>query len=331
MKAKVTRRKAKIRLASCILSAVLLITSTVKAQELSKLPRIGLITSNRPGSDAFRQGLHELGMHERENIVLEYRNAEGTMDRVSLLVTELLELKVNVLVVTILPGILRAKEATKTVPIVMVTTLDPVAAGIVRSLAHPGGNITGVTRLTRQIGGKRLELLSEIFPGLSHVGILRDMDDPASPIAFKEYETAAGALRMQIQSLEVRGSNPNLEGAFQGARKAHSGAIVAITNPLIGHFQNVLIDLATKYQTAVMYEARDYVEAGGLISYSANEADSFRRAATYVDKILKGAKPADLPLEQPTKFELVINLRTAKQIGLTIPPNVLARADRVIR
>ena len=256
---------------------------------------------------------------------------KGPLDRVSLLVTELLELKVNVLVVTILSGILRAKQATKTVPIVMVTTRDPVAAGIVSSLAHPGGNITGVTRLTRQIGGKRLELLSEICPGLSHVGVLRDVDDPASPIAYKEYETAAAALQIQIQSLEVRGSNPDLEGAFQGARKAHSGAIVVITNPLIRRFQNVLIDLATKYRTPVMYEARDYVEAGGLISYSANDAESFRRAATYVDKILKGAKPTDLPIEQPTKFELVINLKTAKQIGLTIPPNVLARADRVIK
>ena len=232
---------------------------------------------------------------------------------------------------TALPAIRAAKQATKTIPIVMVTTQDPVATGLVDSLARPGGNITGLTRLTRELSGKRLELLKEVVPRISRVGVLWDADVTAPGIAFKEYEAAARALKIQLQSLEVRGPNPDLEGAFQAAAKGRASALITIRNPLLNRYRKQIADLAIKNRLPSMYEGSDYVEAGGLMSYSANDAESFRRAAYYVDKILKGAKPADLPVEQPTKFEFVINLKTAKQIGLTIPQSVLFRADKVIK
>jgi ABC-type uncharacterized transport system substrate-binding protein len=308
-----------------------------EAQQPAKVPRIGYVSgtgdpsSPGPYVEALRQGLRDLGYIEGKNIVIEYRGAEGKPDRIPSLVAELVQLKIDVLVVQGLLTIRAAKQATKTIPIVMLTTVDPVAAGIVDSLARPGGNITGLTRLTRELSGKRLELLKEVIPGMSRVGVLRDADDPSAAIGFKEYEAAARALKVQLQSLEIRGPNPDLKGAFQAAAKGRASALITIRGSLLNRYPKQLAELAIKNQLPSMYETSEYVEAGSLMSYSANDAENFRRAATYVDKILKGAKPADLPVEQPTKFELVINLKTAKQIGLTIPPNVLARADRVIR
>jgi putative tryptophan/tyrosine transport system substrate-binding protein len=242
-----------------------------------------------------------------------------------------MQLKVDVLVAPNLSTIRAAKQATKTIPIVMVTVQDPVATGIVDSLARPGGNITGLTRFTRDLSGKRLELLKEVVPGISRVGVLWDTKAPGPIIGFKAYEAAAPSLNIQLQSLEVQGPKPDLESAFQAAAKARVNALITILTPVLGRSERRIAELATKNRLPSMFEASHYVEAGGLVSYAANDAESFRRAAVYVDKILKGAKPADLPVEQPTKFELVINLKTAKQIGMTIPPNVLARADKVIR
>jgi putative ABC transport system substrate-binding protein len=213
----------------------------------------------------------------------------------------------------------------------MITAVDPVATGLVDSLARPGGNITGLTRLTRDLSGKRLELLTEVVPGISRVGVVWDANAPGPAIAFKEYEAGARNLKVQLHSLEVRGPNPDLEGAFQAAAKGRASAVIAITNPVFIRYSKRIAELAIKNRLPSMYEQSQYVEAGGLMSYAASDAESFRRAATYVDKILKGAKPAELPVEQPTKFELMINLKTAKQIGLSIPPNVLARADKVLK
>jgi len=250
-------------------------------------------------------------------------------------VSELVQLKVDVLVLSNFRAIRAAKQATQTIPVVIVTTQDPVETGIIDSLARPGGNITGLTRLTRDLSGKRLELLKEAVPKISRVGVLWDsrpaIEASGSAIALKEYEEAAQALKLKLQSLEVRGPNPDWEGAFQAAAKGRAGALLTIHNALIVRHPKQIADLAIKNRLPSMYEGSSYVEAGGLMSYSSNDADQYKRAATYVDKILKGTKPADLPVEQPTKFELVFNLNTAKQIGLTIPPNVLARADRVIR
>ena len=308
-----------------------------EAQQPRKVPRIGLLSSagdpRTPGPqiEAFRQGLRDLGYIEGKNILVEYRYAAGKLDRLPDLVAELIQLKVDVLVVTALVAIRAARQATKTIPIVMVILSDPVATGIVDSLARPGENVTGLTRLTRELSGKRLELLQEAVPGISRVGVLWDTDAPGAAIALKEYQAAAGALKIRLQSLAVRGPDPHFEGAFRAAAKTPSGALVIINNALVRRYSKRIADLAIKNRLPAIYEGRGYVEAGGLMSYSANETEAYRRAATYVDKILKGAKPADLPVEQPTKFELVINLKTAKQIGLTIPQSVLYRADKVIK
>ena len=306
-----------------------------EAQQPKKLPRIGYVSSGDPSTEprltAFRQGLRDLGYIEGKNIQVEYRYVEGKLDQVPGLVTELVQLKVDVLVVGFLPAIHAAKQATKTIPIVMVTTVDPVASGIVDSLARPGGNITGVTRLTRDLKKHRLELLKEAVPRVSRVGILWDAGNENAAVAFKEYETAARPLKIPLQSLAVRGPHPDFEGAFQAAAKERVSALITIRDVLINRYRKRITNLAIKNRLPSMYEGSEYVEDSGLMSYAASDAENYRRAATYVDKILKGTKPADLPVEQPAKFELVINLKTAKQIGLTIPPNVLARADKVIK
>ena len=330
-------RNPKFLLLPALCASLFALCFSAEGQQPTKIPRIGLLSSagdpRAPGPqiEAFRQGLRDLGYIEGKNILVEYRYAEGKLDRLPDFVAELIQLKVDVLVVTALVAIRAAKQATKTIPIVMVILSDPVATGIVDSLARPGENITGLTRLTRELSGKRLELLQEAVPGISRAGVLWDTDAPGAAIAFKEYKAAAGALKIQLQSLEVRSPNPDFEGAFRAAAKAPSGAFVIINNALVRRYSKRIADLAIKNRLPSMYEGRDYVEAGGLMSYSANETEAYRRAATYVDKILKGTKPADLPVEQPTKFELVINLKTAKQIGLTIPQSVLYRADRVIK
>jgi len=306
------------------------------AQQAKKVPRIGFLWGSAPDAeknrlDAFQQGLRDFGYVEGKNILVEYRYAEGQLDRSPILVAELVQLKVDVLVVSFLPGTRAAKEETKTIPIVMVSFVDPVAAGLVDSLARPGGNITGLATLRRDLSGKRLELLNEVVPGKPRVGILWDANAPGPAIAFKEYEAAARALSIQLQSLEVRGPNPDLEGASQAVAKGRANALVIVSNPVLNRYRERTAEIAIKNRLPSMYEGGDMVEAGGLMSYSANDADQFRRAAYYVDRILKGAKPADLPVEQPTKFEFVINLKTAKQIGLTIPQSVLFRADKVIK
>jgi putative ABC transport system substrate-binding protein len=306
----------------------------VEAQQPTKIPRIGYVSgidANNPNTEAFRQGLRDLGYIEGKNILIEYRYAEGKLDRVPGLVAEVVQLKVDVVVSGNLPGIRAAKEATKTIPIVMILAVDPVATGIVDSLARPGGNITGLVTLRRDLSGKRLELLTEVIPRISRVGVLWDANAPGPAIAFKEYEAAAHALKKPLQSLEVRGPKLDLEGAFQVAAKGRSNGLVTIANPVLTRHRKEIAELAIKNRLPSMCEQSGYVEDGCLLSYAASDADQYRRAATYVDKILKGTKPADLPVEQPTKFEFVINLKTAKALNLTIPQSVLFRADKVIK
>ena len=306
------------------------------AQQPTKISRIGYISgtgdaSNQgPYVEALRQGLRDLGYVEGKNITIEYRGAEGIPDRMPSLVAQLVELKVDVLVLPTSSAIHAAKQATKTIPIVMVTQVDPVAAALVETLARPGGNITGLASLQRDLSGKRLELLMEVVPRLSRVGVLRNPDDQTA-IGFKDYDAAARALKVRLQPLEARGPNPDLERAFREAVKGRANAIITITNNPLFRNSKKVADLAIRHRLPSMYEGTTWVDAGGLMSYSANDLELFRRAATYVDRILKGAKPGDLPIEQPTKFEFVINLKTAKQIGLTMPQKVLVRADRVIR
>jgi putative ABC transport system substrate-binding protein len=316
-----------------VILVVLGVGAIAEAQQPKKVPRIGIVSGGGdpktpvPGIEAFRQGLRDLGYIEGKNIQVEYRYAEGKNERIPSLVAELVQLKVDVLFSPVPTAIRAAKQATKTIPVVMVVLVDPVATGLVDSLARPGGNVTGLTRLTRELSGKRLELLKEVVPGISRVGVLGD----ANASGLKDYETAARELKIPLQSLEVRGPNPDLEGAFQAAAKGRVSALIPIRGSLINRYPKRIADLAIKSRLPSMCETGEYVDAGCLMSYSANDAESFRRAAVYVDKILKGAKPADLPVEQPTKFELVINLKAAKQIGLTIPQSVLYRADRVIK
>jgi putative tryptophan/tyrosine transport system substrate-binding protein len=318
-----------------LLVTVLLATafSAAAQQQPQKIPRIGYVGGTddprTPGRfvNALRQGLRDLGYIEGRNILFEYRSAEGKPDRYSSLVAELLQLKVDILVSPTPRAIRAAKQATKTIPIVMVTPVDPIAAGLIDSLARPGGNVTGLTRLTTELSGKRLELLKEVVPGITRVGVLWTQGSDS----LKNHEAAARALKIQLQSLEVRGPNPDIGGAFQVAAKGRVNALITARNPVLNRYQKKIADLAIKNGLPSMYEGSDYVEAGGLVSYAADDAENFRRAAYYVDRILKGARPADLPVEQPMKFELVFNLKTAKQIGLTIPPEVLARADRVIK
>jgi putative ABC transport system substrate-binding protein len=315
---------------------LLALSFPVEAQQPKKVPRIGFLfgasaSSHTDRTGAFRQALRDLGYIEGKNILIEYRYAERKLDRVPSLAAELVQLKVDVLIVPFQEGILAAKQATKTIPIVISTAQDPVATGIIDSFARPGGNITGLTRLTRELSGKRLELLKEAVPGISRVGILWNADSVGASVGFKQYEAAARALEIQLQSLGVRGSNPDLEGAFQSAAKGRASALITISNPILTDYPKQIADLAIKNRLPSMHELTDYVEAGGLVSYSHDDLEVLRRVAVYVDKILKGAKPADLPVETPTKLELVINLKTAKQIGLTIPESVLYRADKVIK
>ena len=311
--------------------------SYTDAQQPKQVHRIGFVgasgTTNNPRSNfnVFQQGLRDLGYVEGKNILVEYRNAKGKLDSIPILVDELVQLKIDVLVTTNPIAIRTAKQATKTIPIVIISSADPVAAGIVDSLAHPGGNITGVSLLARDLSGKRLELLTEAIPGVRRIGVLWDADSSVAAIGLKEYEAAARATKVQLQSLELRGPSPDLASAFQAATKERAGGLIMVRTSVLNLYAKHIADLAVRNRLPSMFEVSSYVEVGGLMSYANSDAESFKRAAVYVDKILKGAKPGDLPVEQPTKFELAINLKTAKQIGLTIPPNVLARADRVIK
>ena len=305
------------------------------AQQSGKIPRIAYLTvpplaANIARVEAFRQGLREVGYVEGKNIVIEWRSGEGKLKRERQLVAEALELKVDV-IVTSGPTMTRAaKQATATIPIVMTFDSDPVGNGFIDSLARPGGNITGLSTLTPELSGKQLELLKEIIPKVSRVAVLGNSTEPANPKTLKEMELGAGVLRISVLSLDVRGST-DIEPAFEAATKARADALVVLPSLVLSDQRAKVANLATKSRIPAIYFREAFVEGGGLMSYGTSFTDLTRRAATYVDKILNGAKPADLPVEQPTKFELVINLKTAKQIGLVIPPNVLARADRVIR
>ena len=338
-----TRQRAignskKTKIVGFVLSAMLFAPCvSAQAQQPTKLWRVGYISgtgdakNQGPYVEALRQGLRELGHIEGKHFALEYRGAEGKLEPVPNLVNELVQLKVDILVLPLNSAVRVAARMTKSIPIVMITQVDPVAAGLVDSLAQPGGNITGIATLARDLSGKRLELLAEVVPRLSRVAILRGAGEPVSDVGFKEYENAARSLKIQLQSLEVRGSNPALEEAFEAAAKGRANAVITIANIPLFRNSSRIADLAKRNRLPSLHEGRAWVEAGGLISYAANDVELFRRAAIYLDKIFKGAAPGGIPIEQPTKFELVINLKTAKQIGLTIPPNVLARADRVIR
>jgi len=320
---------------SILVAVVLLAIGVIAEAQEPKVPRIGVIfpafsSVSAPFMAVFREGLHDLGYTEGKNIVIEDRYADGKEDRLPALAAELVHLKVDIIMVGGGNATLAAKNATKTVPIVMGTASDPVGTGLVASLARPGGNITGSTLINPDLSGKRLELLKETIPKLKHVAVLIHRDNPAATLMLKETETAAQSLGLQLQILEVRGSN-ELENAFGVAKKGRAEAMNVLSSAFLQIERKKIVELASKGQLTAMYVDRQFVESGGLMSYGANIADQFRRAATYVDKILKGAKPADLPIEQPTKFELIINLKAAKQIGLTIPPNVLVRADKVIK
>ncbi len=322
-----------IGLALC--SLLLAPCSAVEAQQPTNIPRIAYLgatslTANAARVEAFRQGLRELGYVEGKNIVIELRSAEGEQGRLPALVAELVRLKVDI-IVSAGPSVTRAaKAATTTIPIVMAQDSDPVGSGFVASLARPGGNITGLSTLAPEISGKRLELLKEIVPRLSRVAIIGSSTEPSYAQVLKEIELAAGALKLKLQLLNVRDAK-DIETAFQAARKERADAILLLTAAVLNSHRAQVVELAVKNRLPAAYAVPQFVEDGGLMSYSTNFNDLFRRAATYVDKILKGRTPADLPVEQPNKFEFIINLKAAKQIGLTIPRDLLARADRVIR
>ena len=319
---------------SMLVAIVLLALGMIaQAQQQSKVPKIGwlvTVSGSTPGMEAFRREILALGYVEGKNIAFESRYAGTQLDRLPALAEELVRSKVDVILTSTLSAALAAKNATKTIPIVFVISADPIAAGLVDSLARPGGNITGVTNISAVLAGKRLELLKETVPKLSRVAVLWNPQDPSPAQQWKESQLAARELGLQLHSMEVSSAD-KFEGAFKEAIKAGSGAVAVTRGPLAASNQKQIADLAAKNRLPAIYGRGDYVESGGLMSYSTNDADQFKRAAVFVDKILKGAKPADLPVEQPTKFEFIINLKAAKQIGLTIPPNVLARADKVIK
>jgi putative tryptophan/tyrosine transport system substrate-binding protein len=308
------------------------------AQQPRKVPQLGYLSLLDPAAEstraeAIRLALRKLGYIDGHNIPIEYRYAEGKRDRLPDLATELVRLKVDIILVA---GGIRpigvTKSATKTIPIVMVgLSADPVETGLVESLAHPGGNVTGITLLSRELGGKRLELLKEAVPKVARVAVLYESANPQSVLEVKEVlPVAARALRLTLQPWEVRAAD-DFERVFAALSKQPPDGLYVSSGPLMRAHQKRIVGLTLKSRLPSMYYDQEFVEAGGLMSYGADEAESYRRVAYYVDKILKGAKPADLPVEQPTKFELVINLKTAKQIGLTIPPEVLARANKMIR
>ena len=309
--------------------------SSVEAQQPTKVPRIGYLTpsisANRSLFQAFREGLRDLGYVEGKNIVIEWRANEGKLDRNPALAAELVRLKVDVIVAVGSGEIRAAKEATAAIPIVMVRGGDPVGSGFVASLARPGGNITGLAILRPELSGKRLELLKEIVPKLSRVAVFASSGSADYALVLKEIESAAGPLGVKLQSLEVL-SPKDVETAFQDAAKGRAGAVLfRVPGPFLSPHRTEVAALAVKSRLPVIYESAQEVDAGGLMSYGVNANDLYRRAATYVDKILKGRKPAELPVEQPMRFEFIINLQTAKKINLKIDPNLLARATRLIK
>ena len=309
----------------------------VGAQQAAKVARIGILAGNQAASphtlEAFLQGLHDLGYVEGRNVVIEYRDAEGKPEQIPALAAELLALKVDIVFAPSTPAALATKQATRTVPIVFAGAADPVTDGLVASLARPGGNVTGLSNLSTELVGKRLEQLKQAAPGISRVAVLWHQggtDGRTERDMLNAAEVAARSLGVQLQRVETRGP-ADFERAFSAMAKARAGALTVLPIALFSYYRRRLVDLAAKYRPPAAYPAREYVDAGGLMSYGASLADLHQRAATYVDRILRGAKPGDLPVEQPTKFELVINVKTAKALGLTIPPSVLAQADDLIQ
>jgi putative ABC transport system substrate-binding protein len=319
-----------------LLTTVLLTTAPLAdAQQPTKIPRVGYLATVSLSAiptriEAFRQGLRELGYVEGKNISIEYRFAEDRPDRLPGLAAELVRLKVDIIVTAGAPATRAAKEATNTIPIVMTNEGDPVGTGFVASLARPGGNITGLSTLAPELGGKRLEILKEVVPKASRVAVIGSSTVPGYAQVLKEIELAAGALKVKIQYLDVLDPK-DIETAFGAASKGRADAVLTLNSPVLQSQRAQIAELAVKNRLPAIYYQSLYVDAGGLMSYSASIIDLDRRAATFVDKILKGRTPADLPVEQPMKFEFIINLKAAKQIGLTIPPNVLVRADKVIK
>lgn len=321
---------------NCLLITVLLITGLVEAQQSKKVSRIGFLGSGSSASmssraGAFRQGLRDLGYVEGKNIIIEYRYVEAKPGRAPELAAELVRLNVDVIVTSATGPVRAAKDASKTIPIVFSATADPIEDGLVASLAKPGGNITGLSLMAPELNGKRLELLKEAFPKVSRVAFFwhlgRFTEDRRR---FREAEAVAKELGLRLQSIAVKPGD-EFESVFKAAKSGGVQALTTSPSQIFNTHQARIVDFATKNRLPAIYPSTGFVEVGGLMSYGPDILDNWRRAATYVDKILKGAKPADLPVEQPTKFEFVINLKSAKQIGLTIPPNVLVRADRVIR
>ena len=302
-----------------------------EAQPAGKVWRIGLIVV-APASpmDALSQGLRELGYVEGQNLIIERRYSEGRAERFSAFATELVRAKVDLIIVNTTPAAIAAKKATTTIPIVFPTAIDPVATGVVASLARPGGNVTGLSMLTPELSPKRLELLKQVIPGLSRVAILWNAANPANALPWRETQGAGRALGVVLQSREVGGPN-DFEAAFAMMAKEHPGALLVFGDALITQHEKQIVDFVTQKHIPSSFPWREPVVYGGLMSYGPSRADLFRRAAVLVDKIFKGAKPGDLPVEQPTKFELVINLKTAKALGMTIPPSLLSRADEVIQ
>ena len=325
-----------IHLVSFMLCAMLFALYIPAHAQQAKVYKLGFLSASAQSSfvtagfQAFLQELQTLGYVEGKNIRIEYRAAEGKYDRLPDLAAELIGLKVDVIVANSALAARPAKAATKIIPIVVYSG-DPVGSGLVASLARPGGNVTGVTDLSPDLSGKRFELLKEIIPGLVRVAVLWDAEGPVPLLAFKETQEAARAMGLQIQSLEVKGPKPDFDAVLNDAAKGRARALLVINNPLISVHRPTIVEHVQKRQIPAIYPDRRFIDDGGLMSYGVDNVRLFARLAYFVDRILKGVKPEDLPVEQPTKFELIINLKTAKQIGLTIPPNVLARADRVIK
>ena len=317
--------------------SVLAAPFAAEAQQAAKVPRIGYLAVNRAASphiaEAFLQGLRDLGYVEGRNVVIEYRDAEGKPERFPALAAELVALKVEVIAAGPTPAALAAKQATRTIPIVFASGGDPVTDGLVTNLARPGGNVTGLSGLAPELVGKCLEQLKQAVPGVNRVAVLWHpgaVGERTEKDMLKEAEAAARARGVRPQFVEARGPG-DFDRAFSDMTRARAGALTVLTSPMFFSERRRLVELAAKSRLPAVYTVREYVDAGGLMAYGANAADLYRRVATYVDKILKGAKPSDLPVEQPTKFELVINLKTAKALGLTIPPSLLGRADEVVQ
>jgi putative tryptophan/tyrosine transport system substrate-binding protein len=318
------------------LAALILATiHLAEAQQAAKVPRIGILELGSPSASAdshkaFQEGLRELGYVEGKNMILEYRYAGGKLALLPELATDLVRLKVDAMVTRSTAAIRAAKNASKTIPIVFAAAGAPVEDGLVSSLARPGGNVTGLALLSAELDGKKIELLKEAVPKVTRVGFLWTVGNARGDLRVREVEAAAKTLGLRLQSLGVTGSD-DFEKVFEAAKNAGVQALTVVPSPLLFTHRALIFDFVTKNRLPAMYSTSDFVEAGGLMSYGPDLLDNWRRAATYVDKILKGAKPADLPVEQPMKFELVINLKTAKQIGLTITQSVLYRADKVVK